>query len=116
MHEPSGRIEPPVRVTVEEPLVAVTVPPHVVLPPPDAVTPVGRVSIRGAVRLAASLSELLRVRVSVEVPPAAMVAGLKALPSVGGALVEGTTVKVATAGAALLPVSVSRAPDASELM
>jgi hypothetical protein len=55
---------------------------------------------------------LLRVRVSVEVPPAAMVDGLNDLLSVGAAV--GVTVKVATAGDALLPMLVLRAPAAME--
>ena len=43
-----------------------------------------------------------------------MVAGLKALPRVGAVAGWGT-VKVATAGAALLPLLVCKAPAASEL-
>jgi len=98
------------------PLIAVTVPPQVVLPPADTITPLGSVSIRGADRPEADPVELLRVRVTVEVPPAVMDVGLNSLPSVGGATTMGTTVKVATAGAALLPVVVSSAPAASELI
>ena len=45
-----------------------------------------------------------------------MVAGLKVLPSVGATMITGVlTVKVATAGAALLPLLVCKAPAASEL-
>jgi hypothetical protein len=46
-------------------------------------TPLGKVSTSGAVRVATVASALLKVMVSVETPPASMVAGLKALPSVG---------------------------------
>ncbi len=97
-------------------MLPVTVPPHVVLPRAETVTPLGSVSIRGTVRPDAALAELLRVSVRVDVPPAVIVDGLKALPSAGGAVTTGVTVKVAMAGAALLPVLVSSAPAASELM
>ena len=76
-------------------------------------TPLGNVSVSGAVRLAMAPA-LLSVMVSVEIPPASIVAGLKALPSVTPEGVE--TVKVAKAGAALLPWLVCKAPAASELM
>ena len=55
--------------------------------------------------------------VRVETPPALMVAGLKALPNVGDVGgVGGVTVKVATAGAALGPLLVVKAPTPSELV
>jgi len=41
-------------------------------------------STSGGDKVAGALAELLRVSVSVDLPPWAMVAGLKALPSVGG--------------------------------
>lgn len=59
------------------------VPPHVVLAPPEVITPLGNVSTSGALRLAVVPLALLKVMVRVELPPAAMVAGLKALASVG---------------------------------
>jgi hypothetical protein len=80
-------ILPPVRVTTELPAVAVSAPPHVVVPPPETSRPLGSVSVNGALRLAAVVLGLLKVIVRVEVPPALMVAGLKALLSVGGTVV-----------------------------
>jgi hypothetical protein len=81
---------------------------------PATSTPLGNVSVSGAVRLAIVLLGLFKVMVSVEVPPAEMVAGLKDLFSVGATLTA-RTVKVATAGAALLPMLVCKAPGASAL-
>src|SRR5581483_4200145 len=82
---------------------------------PEITTPLGNVSVSGAVRFAAVLFALLKVMVRVEAQPVLIVAGLKALPSVGAMLVE-TTVKVAMAGAALLPLLVCKAPAAIESM
>jgi len=99
------------------PAVAVGEPPQV-LPALGIVaitTPLGNVSMSGAVRLASVALALLNVMVRVEIPPALMVAGLKALPSVGAATPAAPTVKVATAGAALLPLLVCSAPAGSEL-
>ena len=71
----------------------------------------------GAVSVATVMFGLLKVMVSVETPPALIVAGLKDLFNVGGPIVLGmTTVKVAMAGAALLPLLVCSAPAASVLM
>ena len=60
---------------------------------------------------------MLKVIVSVEPPGEARVAGLKALPIVGGtgAAVTVLTVKVATAGPALLPLLVVKAPTAERI-
>ena len=69
----------------------------------------------GAVRVATALLGLFNVMVRVETPPAVIVAGLKALLNVG-ALTGMVTVKVAMAGAALLPLPVCKAPAARELM
>jgi len=102
----------PVRVTLEAPVEAV--PPQVVLALPETTTPLGNVSVSGAFRVAAVVLALLKVIVRVEVPPAAMVAGLKALPRVTEERAE--TVNVATAGATLAPLLVTKAPTASELM
>jgi len=105
-------IEPPVKVTFEAPTEAV--PPQVVLAPPDTNMPLGNVSVSGAVRTATVWFVLLSVIVRPEIPPPIMLAGLKDLPSV---TVEGAeTVKVAMAGAALLPLPVCNAPAASELI
>lgn len=101
------------RVNVPEPLLPETVPPQVVLPSPDRVMPEGRLSASEAVRAAAVLLVLLRVRMRVEVPPAVMVDGLKDLLSDGATM--GVTVRVATAGEALLPSDVLRAPAVMEL-
>jgi len=46
-------------------------------------TPLGNVSVSGAIMLAGALFALLKVIVIVEVPPAVMVAGVKDLPTVG---------------------------------
>jgi hypothetical protein len=76
---------PPVRVTAELPAVAVSTPPvQVVLALPETTTPLGNVSVNGAVRVSSVVPALLKVMVRVELPPALMVAGLKALLSVGG--------------------------------
>ena len=69
-----------------------------------------------AVRLATVLLGLVKVMVRVETPPALMVAGLKDLVSTGAMITEvGRTVKVASAGAALTPLLVCKAPAGSEL-
>ena len=99
------------------PPVVETVPPtQVVLAPLATATPLGNKSVSGAVRVAGVVPTLLRVMVRVELPPILMVDGLKALPSVGATSAGALTVKVATAGAALLPLLVTKAPMASELM
>jgi hypothetical protein len=78
-------------------------------------TPVGRVSVSEVLKVATLAFVLDSVIVRVETPPVTMVAGLKALPSVGATFAGLVTVKVATAGAALLPLLVCKAPAASEL-
>ena len=105
-------IEPPVNVTVD--VVVVTAPPQVVVALPATTTPIGSVSISGAVRLAAVGLVLLNVIVRVEIVASWMVGGLKAFPSVTAEGAE--TVKVAMAGAALLPLLVCNAPAAIESM
>jgi hypothetical protein len=96
-------ILPPVRITAELPAVAVSAPPvQVVLPPPETTKPLGNVSVNGVVRLAAVVLGLLKVIVRVEVPPAVIVAGLKAVLSVGG-----TVVPVVPPHAVMLTVLVS---------
>jgi hypothetical protein len=116
VQEPFAGIDPPVKVTVEPPTVAVVVPPHEVVAAPETNTPAGKVSVSGAVIVSAVPPALLSVMVRVEVPPAAIVAGPNALLSVGAIAAGVLTVKVATAGAALLPLLVSNAPAAIELM
>ena len=91
-------------------------PAQVVLALPETTTPLGNVSVSGLVRVAAVVFALFKVIVRVEVPPGAIVAGLKALPSVGVTTEGLLTVKVATAGAELVPLLVTRVPTASELM
>ena len=95
VQEPFAGIEPPVKVTLDA--VDATVPPQLVPGVPAIVTPLGRVSVNGAVRLAAVAAALLKVIVRVEIPPASMVAGLKALPSVGGVGAPGGAVHEETA-------------------
>src|SRR5450432_1275182 len=113
MERPAGK------VTVELPATATgtPAPPHVL--PTFGVgaitTPLGKVSMSGAVRVAIVTSGLLNVTVSVETPPALTVAGLKALPSAGGTTGV-RTVRVAMVGAALLPLPVTSAPAGSVLM
>jgi hypothetical protein len=118
VQEPSAGIVPPVvKVTVD--VVVVTVPPRqVVLGVGVAVmtTPLGIVSTSGAVNTAAVGPALLNVITRVEPPPAVIVAGANAFPTVGTTDAGVVTVKVATAGPALLPFSVTNAPAASELM
>ena len=84
---------------------AVTVPPQLVLGAPATTVPVGKVSVKGALRLAAVEKVLLKVMVRVDAPPALMVGGLNAFPTVtaGGADVTGVAVKVAKAGDTLFP-------------
>jgi hypothetical protein len=110
---PAAGIVPPVSTTAVEPLLPVTVPPQVVLPGAETVIPLGNASTKGADNVPAILLALLRVRVSVELPPAVTLAGLKDFLSDGTTM--GVTVKVATAAATLLPLLVVRAPPAREL-
>jgi len=139
VQEPPAGIEPPVMLTVEGPeeshghiltgslnatvcilgclvrgclLTPVSGGMQVELTGPATKTPLGNVSVKAAVRLAVG-PELLNVIVSVERPPALMAAGLNALPIV---ILEGVeTVKVAMAGAVLLPLSVCNVPAGSVL-
>jgi hypothetical protein len=78
----AGIVRPAGKVTVEAPATATgaPMPPQVVLTLGVAAitTPLGKVSTSGAVRVETVSSGLLRVMVSVETPPARMLAGLKA--------------------------------------
>jgi hypothetical protein len=102
-------IEPPANATFELPATAVSVPPQVVLAPPETNKPAGKVSTNGAESVAALLLGFFKVMVRADTPPSATIDGLKDLLSVG---VEATavTVKVAEAGAVLLPLLVFSAP------
>jgi hypothetical protein len=116
VHDPLAGIEPPVNVIVEPPFGALTEPPHVVLAAPETVTPLGNVSVSGAVRSAPESFWLLRLRTRLENPPAVIEAGVKDLFRVGATPATGVTVNVAAAGTVLLPLLVCKAPVASELM
>ena len=85
VQEPLAGIAPPVSVTDELPASAITVPPQVLLAfgVGATSTPVGRLSTSGAFRLATVSLALFNVSVRVEIPPALIVAGLNALPTVG---------------------------------
>jgi hypothetical protein len=104
-------MDPPVKVTLELPATAVSVPPHVVMASPETCIPLGNESVNGAVSFAAALtSGLFNVMVSVETAFVVIVVGLNALLSVGATTGRALTVKVATAGAVLLPLPVCKAP------
>jgi len=110
LQEPLAGIAPPVKVMCELPCTAVSVPPQLVLAPPETMMPLGNVSVNGAVSIAAVLLGLVRVIVRFEVPPELMVAGLKALTTLGGMPAELLTVKVETVPTALVPVVVCSVP------
>ena len=116
LQEPLAGIEPPVKVTCELPVSAVSVPPQVVLAPPETMMPLGKVSVNGAVSVATVLLGFVRVIVRVEVPPELMVTGLKALTILGGVPAEVLTVKVETVPTALVPVVACSVPAPIELM
>jgi hypothetical protein len=114
---PPAGITPPVNETTEYPTGALTVPPQLVLAVPDTDKPAGNVSVKADVMLADVVFGLLKVRVSVELPPAVIEGSLKDLPSTGGALTGGAaheeTVAVvessvtAPLSASALPVNVA---------
>src|SRR6476469_4167959 len=92
VQEPFAGIDAPLLSVMDElPGSAVTTPPHVSTSfGVDATTtPVGRLSTSAEVRPAAVSLALFKVRVSLEFPPALMVAGLKALPTAGGTVGAG---------------------------
>ena len=95
---------------VTDVLVVLTVPAQVVLAGPEISKPPGNGSTSGADNVAAPLLLLLSVMVSVDTPPLTIVAGLKALPSVGAFGTCAVTVRVAMAGDPLLPLGVCKAP------
>jgi hypothetical protein len=102
------------------PGVAVAVPPLQLVPAPGELAinvPRGNVSVSGALRVAIEVLGLNKVTVRSEIPPldsSGMEAGVKDLTSVGAG--SGKTVKVATAGKALLPLLVCKAPAISVSM
>lgn len=116
LQEPLAGIAPPVNVTWELPATAVSVPPHVLLAPPETTMPLGKVSVNGAVSVAAVLLGLVSVIVRFEVPPELMVAGLKTFTILGGVPAELLTVKVETVPTAFVPVVACRVPAPIELM
>ena len=74
-------------------------------------------SMSDAVRLAAVALGLLKVMVSVETPPTTLiVAGLKALASVGGTKGTAITTNVVIAGAVFAPLLVLKAMGGSVLV
>jgi hypothetical protein len=105
-------MEPPVKVTLDLPTVAV--PPQPELALPEISMPLGNVSVSGALNLAGALFALLRVMVRVEIPPNGIEAGLKDLRRLGETLA--VTAKVALAATVLLPKLVGRAPADSVLV
>ena len=110
IQEPSAGIEPPVNVTLELPPTAVSAPPQVVVALPETCMPLGNESVNGAVKFAAAASGLFKVMVSNDTALEVTVVGLKVLLSVGAITGRALTVRVATAGAVLLPLLVCRAP------
>ncbi len=115
LHEPLAGMLPPVKVMCELPAGAVSVPPQLVLAPPETTMPLGKTSVNGAVNIAAVLLGFVRVIVRLEVPPELMVAGLKTLATFGGMPAELLTVKVETVPTALDPVVVCSVPTPSVL-
>jgi hypothetical protein len=80
-------IEPPDNVTVPEPAVAATVPPHDPVMPFGVATtiPVGRLSVNATpVRATVFAPGFVAVKLSVEVPPGAIRFGVKVSASEGG--------------------------------
>ena len=97
---PEAGIVPPVKLMEVAFAVAVNVPPQVLVAfgVPATVMPVGNVSVTAA-PVAGSVFGLVRVRVTVVVPPTGMLVAVKALEIVGTEL----TVKVADAGVPVPP-------------
>ena len=84
VQEPSAGIVPPVKVSVE--VVSVTTPAVQLVAGAGVAaitTPLGIKSTSGAVTMAAMALAFDNVITRVEVPPALIVAGVKALPNVG---------------------------------
>ncbi len=101
---------PSARISFEAPVSAVRAPPQVALALPTMTMPSGKRSTSGSVMWATSLLGLLRTMVSVETSPTWMLDGQNALSIVGALCFSLRTFRMATAGAALLPLSVWRAP------
>ncbi len=117
VQELSAGMVPADKVTVDD--VSVATPPVQVVAAAgvaEITTPLGIVSTSAAVSAAGTLLAFDKVITSVDVPPALIVAGLKALPIDGATIAGAFTVNVATAGPALFPFVVCNAPVAIELM
>ena len=112
----AGIVRPAGNVTVEPPATATGAPatgaPQVVLAFGTAAisTCAGNVSTSAAFSVAIVALALLKVMVTVETPPAVILPGVKALAIVGGTAPGTTTIKMALADAALLPLEVTNAP------
>src|ERR1700686_3412159 len=115
VHELNTGIVPPARLTLELPVAAVSVPPQVlVLPEPETVRPLGRVSANDVI-LAAVAFWLINVMVAVESPSTEMLIGENDLVN-EGETIPATTVRVALAGVVLLPLLVCNDPARSVLV
>jgi len=114
VQEPLAGIEPPPTVSHVAPLVAVSVPPQVVLAlGVEAINmPLGKLSV-SKFMLATIALGLFKIMVRVETPPFLIVLGLNDLLSVGA--VGLMTIKVAEAAVVLLPKLVCSAPTGSVL-
>ena len=112
---PHAGIEPPVKVTLVPPMLALSGPLHVVLGVPETVIPLVKLSVSGAVRFATSPAVLYKVMVKVEFAPALMYPGTKLLRSSGAFACVAFTINVALAGAVLLPLLVCNCPAGMEL-
>ena len=82
VQEPLAAIVPAVKLTLPVPTPAVKVPPHVVLATAETVMPVGKVSLK-ATPVKAIVLELASVNVNIDVPPAPIEVGAKALVNDG---------------------------------
>src|ERR1700688_5320292 len=100
VQEPNTGIVPPARLTLELPVTAVSVPPQVLVPLPETVRPLGKVSVSDAA-VAAVAFWLINVMVAVESPPTEMLTGENDLLN-EGETIPATTVRVALAGVGLL--------------
>ena len=108
VHEPGvppGIWAPVCSVMTEPPAVPATVPTQVVTGVPVRVTPAGKVSTRSLVRVAGPALALVRVMVSVLLPPTSMLSGSNCLAT-AGAVLDGT---VTVAGHGVVQVSVALA-------
>ena len=115
LQEPLAGMEPPVKVTCELPLTAVSVPPQLVVAPPETIMPLGNTSVKGAVNVAAVVFGFVRVMFRTDVPPERMVTGLNVLLTLGGVPAEVLTVRVETVPTVFVPVVACSVPAPMEL-